>query len=91
MLEREVQHHAPADRTAHGDRSLERERVQDREDDVDVVACGEAVFLVLPAGGRRGFAVPGEIEGDDAEIRRHPRVIHQGAELAAVGAGGVQA
>ena len=35
--------------------------------------------------------MPGEIERDHAEILRHALIVHQAAELPAVGAGGVQA
>ena len=88
---REMQHDAPADRAAHGDRLVEAERIGDFHDHAHIVARGELVFLVLPAGRRRGLAVPGHVEGDDAEGGRHARVVHQAAELARVGAGRVQA
>jgi hypothetical protein len=35
--------------------------------------------------------VPGHVEGDDAVLCRHPRIVHQAAILPAVAAGGVQA
>ena len=35
--------------------------------------------------------MPGHVEGDDAVFRRHPRIVHEAAILAAVGAGGMQA
>ena len=68
MLVREMQHDASADRAAHGDRLVELERVGDFDDHAHIVARGELVFGVLPAGGRRGLAVPGHVEGDDAEM-----------------------
>ena len=42
-------------------------------------------------GRRRGFAVPGQIERDDAEGLGHFRVVEDAAILAAVGPGRVQA
>ena len=35
--------------------------------------------------------MPGHVEGDDAEVRRDARIVHQPAILPRVGAGGVQA
>ena len=91
MLVREMQHDASADRAAHDHRLVEFERVGDVDDHAHVVARGELYSRVLPAGGRRGLAVPGHVEGDDAEIVGDALVVHQPAILAAVGAGGVQA
>ena len=91
VLAREMQHDAPADRAAHDDRLVEFERVGDFDDHAHIVARGELVFRVLPAGRRRRLAVPGHVEGDDAEVRRDARIVHQAAILPRVGAGGVQA
>ena len=68
ILVREMQHDAPADRAAHGDRLVEPKRVGDFDDHAHIVARGELVFRVLPAGRRRRLAVPGHVEGDDAKI-----------------------
>src|ERR1700761_7744878 len=45
----------------------------------------------MPARGRRGFAVPGHVEGDHAVARGDALVIHQRPVLTAVAARGVQA
>ena len=91
MFERQMQRDAAADRATDQDRPVEFERGHDLEDHGGVLRRGELVFLVVPAGRRRGFAVPGHVEGDDAMLRGDPRIVHQRAVLPAVGAGGVQA
>ena len=91
MLERQMQADAPADRTADQDRLVQFERAHDLQHHGDVLRRGELVLLLVPARRRRGFAVPGHVEGDDAMLCRHPRIVHQAAILPAVAAGGVQA
>ena len=91
MLERQVQHDAPADGAAHHHRLVEAKRIDDGHDGVDVGARGELVLGLLPARRRRGFAVPGQVEGDDAELGENLGVIEKAAVLPAVGAGRVQA
>src|SRR5262249_62176855 len=41
--------------------------------------------------GRRRFAVPGQVEGKNAEMAGDRRIVHHVAELPPVRAGGVQA
>ena len=91
MLVREIEHDATPDGAAHDDRLVELERVRDFQDHLHIVARGEAVFLVLPADRRRGLAVPGHVERDDAEALRDARLVEQAAVLAAVRPGRVQA
>src|SRR5471032_495637 len=86
-----MQYRAAADRAAHYDRLLQTERAAERHHRVDIEIGGEPIGLALEAGRRRGFAVPRQIEGDDAEARGDRRVVQQSAILPAVGAGGVQA
>jgi hypothetical protein len=91
MFEREMQDDAPADRAAHRHRLVEFERIGNAEDDVGVVARGETILFVLPAGRGRGFPMPGKIERDDAEVLGDARIVEQAAILPRVGTGGVQA
>ena len=91
MRPRQLEHDLAADRAAEHDRPLEAERRAEGQDQVDVGRGGEAVLLVLPAGGRQRLAVPRHVEGQHAEVPRDLRVVQQVAELAAVGARGVQA
>jgi hypothetical protein len=41
----------------------------------------------VPARRRRGFAVPGHIEGDDTVTAGDARIVHQRAVLTSVGSG----
>jgi hypothetical protein len=91
MFERQMQRDAPADRTADQDRPVEFERGHDVQDHCGVLRRGELVLLIVPAGRRRRFAVPGHIEGDDAMAARDAFVVHQRPVLAPVGARGVEA
>ena len=91
MLVGEVEADASADRAAHHHGLFEFERIGDLGDHADVVARRELVLLIVPAVGRRRFAVPGHIEGDDAEVVGDARVVQYAAVLPGVGAGGVQA
>jgi hypothetical protein len=87
----EMQHDAAADRASHDDRPIETQRFDDGHDQAGVVIGGQAVFLILPAGGRRGFAVPRHVEGDDAKAAGDAGAVHQPAILPPIRAGGVQA
>ena len=91
MLQRQVQHDAPADGAAHHHRLVEAERVDDAHDGVDVGARGELVLGPLPARRRRGLAVPRQVEGDDAEAGQRLGIVHEAAILPAIRAGRVQA
>ena len=91
MAQRQMQHRAAADRAAHHHRPLELQRATDRHDGIDIEIGGELVSLALEAGRRRGFAVPRQIEDDDAEALGDLRIVQQRAILPPVGAGGVQA
>ena len=91
VMNREIEHDAAADRAAEHDRPLELERGAERPDRFGVGRGGEPVFLVVPAIGRRRLAVPGQVEGDDAERIGDRRIGHHVPELAAVGARRMQA
>ena len=65
MAQRQMQHDPAADRAAHHDRPLQPERGDKRHDDAGIGIGGQPVFLVLPAGGRRRFAVKRQVERDD--------------------------
>src|SRR5579872_3627168 len=86
-----MQHDASADRAAHDHRLVEFERVRDVHDHAHVIARGELILRILPAGRRRGFAVPWHVESDDTEVCRHARIVHQSAILPRVRTGSVQA
>ena len=70
---------------------MELERAAERDDHLGIGGGGEAIFLFLPALGRRRFAVPGHIEGEHAIVSGNLLIQHQVAELPPVGAGRVQA
>jgi hypothetical protein len=91
VVERELEHDLAADGAAQHHGPIEPQRAAERHDQVDVGARGQPVLLVLPAHGRKRLAVPRHVEGEHAEVARDRLVEHQVAELAAVGAGGVQA
>ena len=91
MLQRQVQHDAPADGAAHRHRLVERERIDHGHDGVDVGARCQLVLGLVPARRRRGLAVPGQVEGDDAELGKRLGVVEEAAVLPAVGARRVQA
>jgi hypothetical protein len=71
--------------------SVEFQRGHDVEDHAGVLRRGELVFLVVPAGRRRGLAVPRHVEGDDAVVGGDAGMIHQAAILTPVGTRGMQA
>ena len=73
------------------DRPRELERSAERPYRFGVGRGGEPVFLVVPAIGRRRLAVPGQVEGDDAERIGDRRIRHHVPELAAVGPRRMQA
>jgi hypothetical protein len=52
VLMREMKNNAAPDRAAHHDRVVEFQGIGDLQDHLHVVARGEAIFLVLPAGRR---------------------------------------
>ncbi|HET9354072.1 MAG TPA: hypothetical protein VFO32_08760, partial [Sphingomicrobium sp.] len=91
VAQRQVQHGTAADRAAHDDGPRQAERARHGHHGVDIELGGELVGLGLEARRRRGFAMPRQIEGDDAEARGDGRIVQQLAILPAVGAGGVQA
>jgi hypothetical protein len=91
VFERKLQRDAPADRASDQDRVIEIERGHDLEDHGGILRRGELIFLVVPAGRRRRFAVPGHVESNHAMAVRDPRVVHQRAILPPVAARGVQA
>ena len=91
VLEREIEHDAPADRAAHDHRPLELQLARDGHDHGRVRPGGEAVVLALPAFRRRRLAVPRHVERDDAPVAQEFCVIEHRAPLAAVGAGGMEA
>src|SRR4029453_10802890 len=91
VLERQIEDDPAPDGTAHTNRPLEPQGVDDRPHRVEVGARGKTVFALLPTRWRRGLAVPGQIEGDDAKLGREGLVVHQAAKLPAVGTRRVQA
>ena len=91
VLQRQVQHDAPADGAAHRHRLVETERIDDGHDGVDVGARRQLVLGLVPARRRRGLAVPGQVEGDDAKLCQRLGVVEKAAVLPAVGTGRVQA
>jgi hypothetical protein len=91
VLERKLEHDAPADRAAHHDRALQAEFLRYGEHHSAVAFGAQAVILVFPTGRRRGLAVPRHVEGDNAKTPRDRRIVEHRPVLTAVGAGGVQA
>ena len=86
-----MQHGAPADGAAHDHGPFQFERIRDGHHRLHIGVGGEPVHLPPEAFRRRGLAVPGQVEGDDAEARRHLRVVQYMAVLPPVAAGRVQA
>ncbi len=91
MFRREVENEAAADRAAHDDGSREIECIANVDHHPRIALGGELVLLGLEADGRQRFAVPRHVEHDDAVVSRDHRVVEEVAELAAIGARGVQA
>src|SRR3546814_160301 len=91
MIDRQMQDDAPADGAAHHHGTVECQGAGHVADEPDIAVRRQPVLLALPAFGRRRLAVPGHVEGDHAEVPGHVRIIEHAAELAAVGAGRVQA
>ncbi len=60
-------------------------------DHARVGGCREAIFFALEAFGGQRLAMPGHVEGDDAEVLCDGLVVEQVAELTRIGAGRVQA
>ena len=87
----EVEDDAPAHGAADQRRSVEFHGVGDGEDGVGIEVGGQPVLLLVEADRRVRLAVPGQVEGDDAEMLGDVRVGHHVPVLAAVGAGGVKA
>ena len=91
VLEREVEHDPPADRASDHHRPLEAELASDGHNEAGVGGRAQPVVRLLPAGGRGRLPVPRHVEGDDAVMPRDFGIVQHGAELAPVGAGGVEA
>src|SRR5882672_6543752 len=91
MIDREVEDDAAADRAAHHDRPVEFQRPAEGTDRLRVARRGELIFRTVPVRRRIGFAVPGHVEGDDAEILRERFIGEQMPPLPSVRARGVQA
>ena len=86
-----MQHGPAADGAAHHDGSFQFERVRHRHDRLHIGIGGEPVNLGPETARRRGLAVPGQVEGDDAEPVRHRGIVQDMAVLAPVAPGRVQA
>src|SRR5262245_46589448 len=80
-----------ADRAADRDGLVQCKGIDHGQDRLDVGLRGQPVFDVLPAWRRRGLAMPGHVEGDDAKLSEDLAVIEDSAVLPAVGTGRVQA
>jgi hypothetical protein len=91
MLGGELEHDSAAHRTSQDHGLLDLERLPDRADDTEIGFGREPIPHQPPVGGWVRPAVPGKIECDDPELARHVGIVKHMAELAAVGAGGVQA
>ena len=91
VLDREVEHDAPADRAAHDDRPVELHGPAEGADGGRIGLRGQAVLATLPAIGRRRLAVPGHVERQHAEAPGDFRIGQQVAVLAVVGARRMQA
>ena len=91
VVQRQVQHHAPAHRASHDGGPLEAEGSTERAHGFDVELRRQPVLAVAPAHRRVGLAVPGQVEGDDAIVVGDGAVAHQVAILPRVGARGVKA
>jgi hypothetical protein len=70
MFERQMQRDAAADRTADQDRPIEFEGSRHLQNHGRVLRRGELVLLVVPAGRRRGLAVPRQVERDHTVAAR---------------------
>jgi hypothetical protein len=87
----EIEHEAPANRATHDHRAIQLKGVADIEHHLRVARGGKLVLLGFEARGRQRLSMPGHVEDDDAVVARDRGVIEHVAELAAVGAGRVQA
>src|SRR4029078_9251639 len=81
MLMREMQHNAAANRAAHDNGSLKLECVNDVKDQTHIFRRSQLIFAVLPAGRRRGLAMPGHVKGDHTEVFCDAAVLQQAAIL----------
>src|SRR6266436_5652748 len=91
MVDREIEHDTAADRTPHHHGLVQLQRAAERADRLRVAHGGELIFLAAPVRRRIGLAMPGHVEGDDAEVLRELFIRQQMPPLPPVGAGGVQA
>src|ERR1700730_79780 len=91
MIDRKIEHDAAADRAAHHDRLFELERLAEGADGLCIARGGELIFLAGPLRRWIRFAMPGHVEGDDAEILRKLPISEQMPPLPPVRACRVQA
>ena len=89
----ECQADIAAHRLPHDHRLLEFQSVAERNNEVRIELCRELVFVFfqIEIGRRERFAMPRQIKGDDAEVRRDIGIAELMPILPAVGARGVQA
>ena len=91
MIDREIENDAAADRATHHHRPVQLQRLAEGADGLGVARGRELIFIAVPARRRIGFAMPGHVEGDDAEVLRKLLVGKQMPPLPSIGARGVQA
>jgi hypothetical protein len=91
MLSGELEHDSAAHRASHDYGLLDLERLPDRADDTEIGFGREPIPHQPPVGGWVRPAVPRQIERNDPESARHIGIVKHMTELAAVGAGGMQA
>ena len=87
----DLQRDAPAHRATNEHRPIQLESIAKRDDRIDVGFGRQKVFLRLEALGRQRFAVPGQIERDEAMGIGEIRIVEDEPPLPAVRAGSVQA